>query len=118
MGDNCDSCNQDYFFVKGQDKINLYMVDVKYTHIDAVCPWCKATTRIFLPPVTVVAIVARNGIGFVVGLNPPKQVAEDYKTLYEADQEPVEVDYDLPQLSAQERRQIADDIRRLYLEES
>ena len=116
MGDNCDSCSKDYFFIKGQDKISLYMTDTKYTHIDAICPWCKATTRIFLPPATVVEIVARNGIGFVVGLNPPTQVSDDYKALYESDSIVPEPDYELPELTAEERRQVTDDIRRLYEE--
>jgi len=57
--DNCDQCQEDYDFDGERDIAVLYLRDADCNHIEAHCPFCQSTARIYVEPEIFISLLGQ-----------------------------------------------------------
>ena len=112
--DVCDNCSRPYYFRPGVDLIYIYLRRAICNHVEAHCPHCGQTCRIYIEAETVVHLQANYGLGIRFypdasdELVESRQRADGCPEVIETETDGVE----LPALGCQEHRELYDDFRR------
>lgn len=117
--DTCDGCGNEYEIDGVKDVLWLYINNPECNHVQALCPHCGATSRLYIEPVTLLWVMGQAKLPLSLGVEAPKEmqekVAEWEETIpYVPVDMPIE---ELPDLTSPQFRQLGDDIRKLEREE-
>lgn len=80
--DNCDGCGQDYDFDKERDVLCLYLNYPECNHVEATCPHCGRSTRIFLVPEGVINLLTEIHLNLRMVAEPPEELLESAQKIW------------------------------------
>jgi hypothetical protein len=81
--DSCDSCGQDYEFVKGRDVMVIYLTAARYNHIQATCPCCSNVAHVYLGIEAILCAIQQCQLEIHLYADVHTEIAEERETIDE-----------------------------------
>lgn len=108
--ENCDTCNTDYDFTKENATLHLYLEDVEANFIEAICPNCKGTERMYATADTILHLIQTACMNLAIHARADETELERAANAWNQ-KEDSEALPELPELPVAWRVQLYDDLR-------
>lgn len=106
--DNCDGCGEDYELNAVKDRLFLFINQPRFNFVQAMCPHCGTTTRVFIIAAHVCDIQEEFNLPVQWYTDPSEEVAERRIAL-----DALEAKDELPELPRNMAMELDRDIHRL-----